>query len=63
MVVTIDPERRGAIYHRIQEIIVNEAVGVYLYHTTIFVALQENVAGFEISGGYWNLDLRAVSLR
>ena len=63
MVVTIDPERRGAIYHRIQEIIVNETVGVYLYHSTIFVALQENVTGFEISGGFWNLDLREVSLR
>ncbi|MCL0053207.1 ABC transporter substrate-binding protein [Dehalococcoidales bacterium] len=63
MVVTVDPEQRRALYHRIQEIIIDEAVGVYLYHSAIFVALQENVAGFEISGGFWNLDLRDVSLR
>ena len=61
-VSTVDPEERKEIYHRIQEIIVDEAVGVYLYHSGIFVALQENVAGFKIPGGYWNLCLRGVYL-
>jgi len=61
-VSTVDPEERKKIYHRIQEIIVNEAVGVYLYHSGIFVALRKNVAGFKIPGGYWNLCLRGVYL-
>ena len=63
MVVTVDPEERRMIFHRIQEIIVNEAVGVYLYHSALVVALLKNIAGFEISGGFWNLCLRGVSLR
>jgi ABC-type transport system substrate-binding protein len=63
MVVTADPEQRKDIYHEIQEIIVNESVGGYLYHRSAFTVLQENVAGFEIAGGFWNLCLRDVSLR
>ncbi|MCL0060873.1 ABC transporter substrate-binding protein [Dehalococcoidia bacterium] len=61
-VSTVDPKERKDIYHEIQEIIVSESVGVYLYHRSAFTALQENVAGFEIVGGFWNLCLRGVHL-
>ena len=61
-VSTVDPKERKDVYHEIQEIIVSEAVGVYLYHSSLFTALQENVCGFEISGGFWNLCLRGVHL-
>ncbi|NKQ38631.1 MAG: ABC transporter substrate-binding protein [Methanosarcinales archaeon] len=56
------PEERKNMYHRMQEIIINESVGVYLYHSLRVTALQENVKGFEISGGFWNLCLRGVRL-
>ncbi len=59
---TSSPDERKAIYQRAQELILDEAPHIFLYHSAQYEALRSNVEGFEHYPNTSYLGLRRVWL-